>query len=182
MSCPNLAIDRRTIAAPPPSDEATPDSASPDSASPDSAIPDSAIPDSASPDPAGRDSAREALAAIASTYEDARAGIISGDSSPRAEQQADAAPHPLAPTGHSPTVPLTLMSGQPRAEPPQNPPTGERPASTAFWSRLLRRGQPARRGRHSATDPAGLPAQTFEWGPPGRVRFLPQDGAASPRV
>lgn len=158
MSCPNLALDPRTATAPPPSDATTQDSAS------------------------------EALAAIASTYEDARAGIISGDSSPSgeqpsaekpsAEQHTEALLLPRARTGHSPTVPLTLMSALNRAEPPQNSPAGERGAMTAFWSRLLRRGQTARRGRHSATESDGLPPEAFRWGPPGRVRFLPQDGPA----
>jgi hypothetical protein len=132
VSCPELSLDRPTIPAPARSAEET------------------------------ADSATEALAAIATTYEDARAGIISGEPSP----------HPLAPTGHSPTVPLTLMTSLKRTEPSQPAPTEVRQAVPGVWSRLLRRGAAARRGRHSAADSDRLPAEAFQWGPPGRVRYL----------
>lgn len=107
----------------------------------------------------GPDPAREALAAIASTYEDARAGIISGEPSPA-----------VVPAGYSPTVPLTLPSDREPAHPARNP--GAPRTVTTWWSRLLRRPEPGRRGRHCRTVPGGLPPESFAWGPPGRVRHL----------
>jgi hypothetical protein len=139
VSCPELSLAPRTTPAASPSDAAPPESAS------------------------------EALAAIASTYEDARAGIISGDNS--GAVSGGASPHPLA-AGHSPTVPLILKSSRKRAEPPQGPPTGAREAMTALWSRVVRRGTPARRGRHSATESDSFSGGSLPWGSPGRVRFL----------
>lgn len=112
------------------------------------------------PTAAPAEPADDALAAIASTYEDARAGIISGEPSPA-----------VVTAGYSPTVPLVLLSKLGPARPPES--SAALQTATTRWSRLLRRVGPGRRGRHSATESKGMPAKAFQWGPPpGRVRVL----------
>ena len=143
MSCPTLALDRSTLTALRRPPAATADAATADAA------------------PADADAASDALAAIASTYEDARAGIISGERSSA-----------VVPAGYSPTVPLTLLAKPEPPRPPQR--SGALQTVTTLWSRLLRRVEPGRRGRHSATEAEGLPAEALQWGPPGRVRLLSQ--------
>ena len=97
------------------------------------------------------DAASDALAAIASTYEDARAGIISGEPAPSAGPPVEVAGPGPTPPGHAPTVRVARPAGPPRARPPETPRADDRSDTAGFWSRLLRRGGPPRAGRHSGT-------------------------------
>jgi hypothetical protein len=90
--------------------------------------------------------ATEALAAITFRYRHGRAGIISGDS-PTPGQIGEEWPADL-PT-HSPTVPITLLSGHTPPEIPQGIPAGQGREVATFWSRLVRTRRPAPRGRHA---------------------------------
>jgi len=89
-----------------------------------------------------------ALAAITSSYQHGREGIISGDASPPPGRHGDTAQPDCALDAHHPTVPLTLVSDLKRAESPQDPPTDERRDMATFWSRLRTRAH-APRGQHS---------------------------------
>jgi len=94
--------------------------------------------------------ATRALAAITTGYRHGRADIISGGSSPSTGQGSEELPTDLAPAGHYPTVPVAFLSAQKPAEAPQNlpgDPAGKE--ATTLWSRLVRTGRPAPRGRHS---------------------------------
>jgi hypothetical protein len=94
------------------------------------------------------DSDVAALTVITSTYRDVRAGIIFGDAPPPAKQQCVEWPSDLSLGDHPPTVPVTVIPDLEPAEPPQDPPTGQRRAAS-FWFRLVRTWGPARHGRHS---------------------------------
>jgi hypothetical protein len=94
------------------------------------------------------DPATEALAAITSSYQHGREGIISGQSPPSVGQHGEN-PQPDLALAHPPTVPLTLVSNPKPAEPAQAPPTGQPRALANFWSRLVWTRRSAPRGRHS---------------------------------
>ncbi len=102
------------------------------------------------------DPATEALAAITSRYEDARSGILTGDTCPSdGPQSGGPAPERRFPAP-APTVPLTLRSSLEKAERQQHFPTGARHDGrdephdpTTFWARLAGRLGSAAAGRHS---------------------------------
>jgi len=96
-----------------------------------------------------KDPAREALAAITSSYRDGRAGIISGDGSPSTGRPGEDPSADPAPPTHFPTVPLDFLSSPKPAAVPAVPPAVEDPEATTLWSRIVRTRRPAPRGRHS---------------------------------
>jgi hypothetical protein len=91
----------------------------------------------------------QALAAITTSYRHGRAEIISGESSPSPGQPSEKSPAGLAASTHFPTVPLAFLSDRKPAEVPQNLPGDQGGEVATFWSRLVRTGRPAPRGRHS---------------------------------
>ena len=105
-------------------------------------------PQIAEPTARTEDPATAALAAITSSYQHGREGIISGDASPSPGRHGDTAHTDRALNAHHPTGPLTLVSDLRRVESPQAPPTDERRDMATFWSRLRTRAH-APRGQHS---------------------------------